>query len=357
MTNDEAPSTKNAALPQDPLKFHFIKAGNRPLFAVPQAPARLRNAAVRCYPAHTWKKRVLRDAFLGASRVGVARWLFPATNLPLPGVPAGDFADWLSDIQARIGSSMLLPMLAWPGDPTRGRVYLHLLDESGITKAFCKLSLDQPNDALIRHEGETLAGLAHLDLKLCRIPEVIATGRLGGHESLVVSRASNHARASDWQRDRPIDDVIREYAGTTRTLSREDACRLPWWSGLTGFCRDRPEFHANVNRAAAAGVQVCRIHGDLNQTNVLRDGDDIWLLDWEQSQADGPCLTDPVCAAVDYLCCLHPNDPHGNARKFRNRFLDGHDETTRNQAILALAYLGSVRFTPAIAIIDAWPQT
>lgn len=338
------------------MRFHLIKAAGRPLFAVPCGSARLRDDAAMCFPVHTWKKRVVRDAVRLASRTGLIRRLFPATETPLPGMPEGALENWLSDMRALLADPDLQPMLVWPGDPARGRIYLNLLGSDGRARTFCKLSLDARNDALIRHEGETLAELAMLDLKLSRIPEVIAKGLLGGHTYLVVSCSPRDARASDWERDKPINDAIGEFAGVTRTISAAEASALSWWPRIVDCHRSHPCFFEEVSKAVQSGVEVCRIHGDLNQTNVLRDGNDIWLLDWEQSHADGPALTDPVCVAVDRLFRMHPKNAAGNLQMFRNQFLKDRDHAARHQAILALAYLGAVRFTPALAIIGAWQQ-
>ena len=49
-----------------------------------------------------------------------------------------------------------------------------------------------------------------------------------------------------------------------------------------------------INAAVDQGIEVCLAHGDLNCTNVLlsKTNDQVWLLDWEQSDASAPILTD-----------------------------------------------------------------
>ena len=62
------------------MKFHIIKLGSRPLLAVPVGVPQLRGAAIGCYPAHTWKKRLVRVILGGLAGVGLLGRIFPARN-------------------------------------------------------------------------------------------------------------------------------------------------------------------------------------------------------------------------------------------------------------------------------------
>ncbi len=340
------------------MDFHLVKNGDRPLFAVPSVDGGLHPAGVACYPVHTWKKRVVRSAVLMIFATGLARRVWPARKLRLPGISEGELEGWLGDVRRDLGQNDLQPVIVWPSDPSRGRLYLYLLDAKGNKKAFCKLALDARNSALVLREKEALQRLHALDLKRCRIPAVLTSGLVAGQDYLVVATTPSRARITDWRKDRPIGDVIAEYGGKQRQLDGAALGRLDWWPAVERLFPPRHPFRIAIDEAAEAGASVCRVHGDVNQTNVLRDGEDIWLLDWEQSHEDGPALTDTICAAVDDLWLERPNDPEGNLRKFKQEFLDMRDEYTRHQVVLALAFLGAASFTPAIAMIRSWyPET
>ena len=68
-----------------------------------------------------------------------------------------------------VGWAELQPVLVWPADPLRGRVYMYLLNKKGEKLGFCKLGLDERNNALIEREQQALEHLQSMDLKLSRI--------------------------------------------------------------------------------------------------------------------------------------------------------------------------------------------
>ena len=153
------------------MKFHLIKLGSRPLLAVPCGKHSLWGVAIDCYPAHTGKKRLVRKLLHGLAGVGLIRWAFPARNLSLPGVEALDFEAWVALLCEQLHVAELQPVLVWPADPLRGRVYMSLLNKQGEKVGFCKLGLDDKNNALIERERQALEHLQSMELKLSRIPK------------------------------------------------------------------------------------------------------------------------------------------------------------------------------------------
>ena len=115
---------------------------------------------------------------------------------------------------------------------------------------------------------------------------------------------------------------------------------------------------SEINAAVDHGIEVCLAHGDLNCTNVLlsKTNDQVWLLDWEQSDHSAPILTDQVCMAVDKLWLANAQDASGNLKKFRDTFRYEDDSKKRGQIIMALAYLSAAGFPPALAMIEEWYQ-
>lgn len=340
------------------MNFHVIKLGARPLLAVPAGVSKLWSAAIDCYPAHTGKKRLARKVLHGLAGVGLIRWAFPSQNLSLPRVGDVDFEAWMSLLGRQLNMTELQPVLVWPADPLRGRVYMYLLDKQGDKVGFCKLGLDAKNNALIERERQALEHLQSMELKLSKIPKLLAHGcleeEIEGGAYLVVEITPTNARNIDWQSDASIEANIAEYAGSARVIDRAEVESLPWWPAVGAVIAERTSSIDEVNALLNEGLEVCFAHGDLNCTNVLRDEDQVWLLDWEQSDEAAPCLTDPVCIAVDKLWLANPQDAAGNLKKFKDTFACEDDLSKRNQIIMALAYLSAAGFPPALAMIDAW---
>ena len=341
------------------MKFHLIKLGSRPLLAVPCGKHSLWGAAIDCYPAHTAKKRLVRKVLHGLAGVGLIRWVFPARNLSLPGVGDVDFEAWVDLLGEQLHLAELQPVLVWPADPLRGRVYMYLLNKKGEKVGFCKLGLDAKNNALIERERQALEHLQSMELKLSRVPNLLAHGNLNGEmvdgAYLVVEMTPADTRNIDWQSDSAIEANIAEYAGSSRMIERAEIESLSWWPNVTRQFAGHSGLMSEINAAVDHGIEVCLAHGDLNCTNVLlsKTNDQVWLLDWEQSDANAPILTDQVCMAVDKLWLANAQDASGNLNKFRDTFRYEDDSKKRGQIIMALAYLSAAGFPPALAMIDA----
>ena len=344
------------------MNFHVIKFGSRPLLAVPRGASSLCTVAIDCYPAHTSKKRLVRKVLHGLARIGLIRWVFSARELSLPGVGGVDFEAWVALLCEQLHVAELQPVLVWPADPLRGRVYMYLLNKEGEKVGFCKLGLDAKNNALIKREQQALEYLQSMELKLSRIPKLQAHGNLdgemGGGAYLVVEITPTNTRNIDWQSDASIEANITEYGGSGRMIERAEIETLSWWPEVTRRFAGRSVLIDEINAAVDQGIEVCLAHGDLNCTNVLlsKTNDQVWLLDWEQSDASAPILTDHVCMAVDKLWLSNAQDASGNLKKFRDTFTYKNDAKKRAQIIMALAYLSAAGFPPALAMIEAWYQ-
>jgi hypothetical protein len=252
----------------------------------------------------------------------------------------------------------LQPVLVWPADPLRGRVYMYLLNKKGEKVGFCKLGLDARNNALIKRERQALEHLQSMELKLSRVPQLLAHGNLdgeiGGGAYLVVEMTPTDTRNIDWHSDAFIEANIAEYAGSGRMIERGEIASLSWWPEVTRRFVGRSALMAEINVAVDQGIEVCLAHGDLNCTNVLlsKTNDQVWLLDWEQSDASAPILTDQVCMVVDKLWLANAQDASGNLKKFRDTFTYENDAKKRGQIIMALAYLSAAGFPPALVMME-----
>jgi len=341
------------------VKFHLIKLGSRPLLAVPCGKHSLWGAAIDCYPAHTGKKRLVRKVLHGLAGIGLIRCVFPARELSLPGVGHVDFEAWVALLCEQLHVAELQPVLVWPADPLRGRVYMYLLNKEGEKVGFCKLGLDAKNNALIKREQQALEHLQSMELKLSRVPNLLAHGNLNGEMGdgayLVVEITPSNARNIDWSSDASIEANIAEYAGSGRMIESGEIKSLSWWPNVTRQFAGHSGLMDEINAVVDQGIEVCLAHGDLNCTNVLlsETNDQVWLLDWEQSDASAPILTDHVCMAVDKLWLANAQDASGNLNKFRDTFRYEDDSKKRGQIIMALAYLSAAGFPPALAMIEA----
>lgn len=335
-------------------RFQTVRAGSRTLFSIPQAPFRVRRAAVRCYQGHTWKKRLIRNLISALVSMRADSILWSHESVPIVGVSSTAFQGWLSEITQALDELRLYPAIVWPANPKRGRVYVHLLDSRGGRKAFAKIGLDGLNSRLIENERRALETLQTMNLRRTKVPAVLSSGSLKGKSWLVVEAAPLEAQLTNWEAGLKLDENIREFGQPIRRVSFASIESQSWWERFTESPIATPSFLKAVLGCAAFGVDVCRAHGDLNHTNVLRSDNAIWFLDWEQSHENAPCLTDFICIAVDKRWPQMQRDPMASLAEFLRAHWKNREQDYRNQVLLALAFLGGAAFTPAIALIRAW---
>lgn len=339
------------------MSYHLIKMGSRPLMAIPCAtsmPSSLRATAIRCYPAHTGKKKWVRKCILLLSRLGLLRWVFPEAQNPIGGVTEKEFQEWVDVIRQQLDQPEIFPVFVWPADPNRGRIYVYILDSEGEQLGFCKLGLDQKNNRLIEREALAMAQLEAMGLSLCRVPKLILSGAFKDHSYVLIEISPPNTRAIDWRSDPSVDALIDEYSGPSRRVLREEIDSLDWWNAVIQKFSDCPKLLRALNAAADQGVEVCRVHGDLNRTNILLGEGESWILDWEQSHESGPSLTDRICVVVDTIWLESSGSSVGILDELMTRHPELQDEKTRGPGLLALAFLGAAGFTPVLAILSQW---
>ncbi len=330
--------------------FFVLSWGRRPLMAFPEEfRGRLVEAAFACYPAHTRKKRLVRDALRAMHAAGWGRVLFRRTTRPLPAVSADDWRKWVESVQGE-------PVIVWPNDPARGRVYVHLLDEHGRNRSFAKLAFDERNARLIRNERDALESAAAVVGGAFSVPRVLGEGACGGICHVTVTPIPAGLRKLEAEEDDRLKRIIATYRGEARTVTGEQLRAMPWWKTFAASMRRLPDFVELVAAATQRGTRVCRVHGDLNETNVLSDDRNVWLLDWERSSAEGPWRTDEICREADRRWPVSRRDPGAALRDFRAACWEGKPAEEQGEILAALAYLTAAEFTPAVVLAEHWPK-
>ncbi|MDF1712692.1 MAG: hypothetical protein P1U90_10675 [Akkermansiaceae bacterium] len=335
------------------MRFHSMRIGKRSLMEVPEANTAIRLAAVACYPGHTLKKRLLRRAIRLGFRSGILPRISPARSFSLPVMSASCFENWMSHVEGGLDESAIYPVMIWPGDPGRGRVYFYFLDREGTALAFGKLALDEVNGQKIRNEASVLGRFGEKEPRSFRVPKLLAEGKWDGLDYLITACVPKSAQAVHLSEETGMESVVREL--------NSDGCRETneppsWWQPVLDACCHQPAFETAVRNAGESGWKLCRVHGDLNRTNLLRDGEELWLIDWEQSCPDGPRLVDEVCLEIDRWWNLSRSHDDDDREACLNRLFAGKEQENRSEMILALAFLHSVHFSPATALVEVWKE-
>jgi len=328
--------------------------GNRPLLAFPCASYNAHIAALHCFPAYTRKRKLFLIAMQMAVRTGVSSRLWKTVFSPLSVIDASVLTTWLETLSEQLHKPCLYPVFVWPADAERGRVYIHLLDQSGNRVAFVKLALDQSNIDLIQNEKSVLRQLNTARWPNVRVPKVLGEGMIQGCCYLMVESAPQQAKTIDRKNTLVIDEIISVYAGEPWRMPMVEVEKLMWWQCFMGQTQFDSKLFQTIKDVALDGVDVCRVHGDLNQTNILLTGEEVWLLDWERSCKAAPYLTDAICAEVDLLWPITQKNIALAFNRFRAVHWDNQGLKYRHGVLLALAFLHAADFTPATAMLEYW---
>lgn len=172
------------------------------------------------------------------------------------------------------------------------KVVLRIFDQSGKTLAFAKLAHNPLTASLIEQEAKALRLLSHLELKTFRVAHIRFYGQWRDVPILVQSALMLAHPKSALQRPTPQRlpiQVMAEIAALqgvsvsdTLPASLTEQILLPApaiWFGidLTPVCTMR-----ELTLARSQGIPLGSWHGDLGPWNMLTDGRETLIWDWER---------------------------------------------------------------------------
>ena len=172
-------------------------------------------------------------------------------------------------------------------------VVLQVLAADGSTLAFAKLGTTEISDARLTSEASNLSHIADLDPDRVGAPSLLHAGIWADRQIVVLSAVDSRPQAAD---EVPVAPMRRlaEAAGTVETTLGESdfLARLRAEVGCVreAAVRERLDAHLDVITARFAD-QVLRFgawHGDWVPWNMTRDGERVFLWDWEHYEEGVP---------------------------------------------------------------------
>lgn len=328
---------------------------HRPLIAIPSAPIDIKLRAIKCFPAITIKRRVLRFVFL----ISAVLRLDVLFSKPLQDsliIHLEYLTRMLKDMYRDFEQEVFHLVLVWPGDPGRGRVYCYVLDAGGQRIAFAKIALNSKNIQALENEVAVvndIAGKASVDFRVPRVlgQALYESGAVVLYESIPASPDELIKGSRD-----QIRSLIAQYQGPIFQVSELELESSDWWRKVFLGLSNNSALEKILTVAKVGGMNACCVHGDLNRTNIFIRDTSIWICDWEQSTRSGPRYTDLVCFELDLLWgALGANNELMAIEFFALESLFS-SEAEDKEIALALAYLVSVGYTPAQFVLSKWPE-
>ncbi len=333
-----------------PCSYRIYRVAGQPIFAAPLSPRGLRRAGVSRFQPATPRRAAFRS-LMNLSMLARADWLLGTMTDDPVGRAGFSLDEWMEEVRRTLGERSASAVVFWPPQRERGRLYVHLFDAGLKPIAFAKVAFDEHNAACLRREAETLCELERLGLQSCHVPRVMATGEHGSACHLVLEPIPVSACPLEAAAPFP-SRCVAEFAGPPRHVGPEGLGELSWWSEHER--RSGGAFDEELRGFLAQGAAVCRAHGDLGPSNIVRDGEVLWIFDWEESRPDGPVLADEVMFTLG-MDLQAIRDPRRGLELVRERFLR-RSAGRRADVMLALAFRRALGMADAARIIECWER-
>ena len=337
--------------------YGIVRMAGKPVIALPFGSRRIRLAGASRIQGFTPKRAFFRRMLRLAVATGLDRLIVEPASSPLALSPDFDFEAWLHQMASDLAIEMPAATVIWPWPPgsDRGRVYVHMLDRSGHPVAFSKLSLDEENDECLRAEARMLQAFDVAAFRYTKVPSLLSTSTFQGRYHLTVEPVPVTAQSVKVSQRNYPTRVVTEFAGPARTVGVDELSALHWWKRFLGRAGDVPAFVDDVaTNLGDHGVSLCRVHGDFEPKNLVRNGHLVWVLDWERGDLSGPRLTDPIGYYISVRsreCRRQPGDVlseilrrEGAQRSHRRRLEIG----------MALAFLHGAGSVEATGLLRCW---
>jgi len=342
-----------------PNSYHVIKYKDRPIIALPAVSnRRLIKTAIRRYQPDTPKRAMLHYCLEGTVGLGLDVFLPRVSNSRLQNILKFNLDGWLEQISRSLGTDSIKPMLVWPPEAGRGRIYVHLLRHDGSILAFAKVSLTEDSNKHLLTETETLRLLAKLGHRKYRAPAVLTEGTFNGRRYLIAEAIPAHARPFRANHESFPLEAVREYAGPIKFSMGEEIQNRSWWQQFCAAADSHIAFYKEARNAMKeAKIKICRVHGDMGPSNMIRSDNELWIVDWEQSCPDGPYLTDVVSFYLGSNRRRVLKNTYWELQNLFEMLVTSPHRGTRADILMALAFLHGAGFKLATMIIDVWENT
>ena len=332
--------------------YTIVSVGGAPAIALPSGPRRVRLAGVARIHGFTRKRALFRHALRAMVATGVDRFAARSSHNPLGEAADFDFGAWLRQISRELGLEDAFATVIWPWPPGfyRGRLYVHLLNRSGSPLAFCKVALDEEQGEALDAEVRMLEDVGAQELRCIKVPAVLSSNSSQRRRYLALEALPRSAvPAGSFLRDFPAE-AVQEIGGAPRKAGPDEILGSTWWGRFVDRVRPAPGFAREIESGVAErGATLCRVHGDFEPKNLMKEGSVLWVLDWERGDLAGPVLTDKVGYFVSKRLRESIEWPGAVLTEMLGR-----EGFPRLDAGLALAFLAGAGSGEAASLVGGW---
>lgn len=334
-------------------RYLTYRYGDRDVITVPEATRRTRLAALTAFPAATPRAWAYQAGVRALVRLGLDRLVARYQDAPVSGAVGLDGAGFVRAMGERLGRDDIWPVVIYPRQPERRRLYVHLLAGDGERIAFAKLAGGAENDDLLRNGGKALQAMERLNIRTFRYPSLLATGVYDDFRYLLLAPLPAGARPLPPSWNATAERVRAEIGGTAYLANRLDAAS--WWARFTRSPRTAGGLHQLLEPVCGLPYEACAAHGDFVNWNIYRYRTEWWVFDWEGYAADAPALSDPVRFFLGIHTRAIGVDPRWGGRLLARHF-QAEDPRRHADLARALAFLCANGVDAALAVGAVWQE-
>lgn len=327
------------------------------VLAVPEDSKAAALAGIAKFQPFTHKRRLYRMLMSGLISIGAARLAAVSRANPVDSEYRFDFSMWRTELETRLGRRIAHAIVTWPPQPSRRRLYVHLLDSNLEAFAFVKVACAEEDHAKLAVEADALSVLGQLPLRRIRAPKLVHHGCFEDISFLIMEPLPAAAKPLKLAADYDSSSLTAEYRGEAKRLSASQITALSWWSQYMKAVRpEHQAFHARLLQLLPLGSEFDRAHGDLGLANIVNDGNHIWILDWESYHAVAPALADSIGLFMSFTLAKTQRNPISSLRRIRENFLKDPSEARQLAVMLAVAFRHACGVPDAASIIRVWTE-
>ena len=338
------------------LVYHYY---HRPILAVPEGSRYSLKMAWNCYQGLTFRRAIFRWGMQRAIPLHVDKMFSTLTVTPLE-PDAFRLESWIELVEMELDAHNILPVIIWPTEIGRGRIYIYLLSEHCQQIGFCKISFNDVNDACLCKEIESIRYFTKLNLRQCKVPALLIDGLWEGHKYIV----EEPMKLNKWPRYSNLSQMVRlyfscieEHMGVDRLASADEVKSFFWWRRLeeTSPCYVKLFLSELFDLiCSCSGLPVRLVHGDFGPHNVFKVADQLVIVDWEESSVNGPILTDEIGYYMSVNAKALRRKPKVILRSFGLSYLRGASSKKIRDIMAALAFRRTVITSDTDIYIKHW---
>lgn len=323
--------------------------------ALPVSSKNLQLKAIGLYRSDTLKKLIFHMGIHVLINLGLSPLIFESLE-DTAFKNRHQVDEWLPSMRLFFGCSDLKMFIVWPSESNKKRVYLHFMTREGETLGFAKVALSAEENENIQNESNTLNSFNTKGLTNFKVPKLLRDDWFGEHRYILLEPVPKEARPVRVFSEKVHMKAIHEFSRMQRAVLKQDLESCSWVRKYQSALQVNQHFTDDIFRMCQnQGIRTCRIHGDFGPSNVLTTKTVTWIIDWEESCVDGPCLTDIVSYILASRRKMVLRNPHKGLRFLISEMRKLPLDATKVDIAMALAFLHGSRFTLATKIIESWP--